>query len=250
MKNLNQIKANAANSGQSEALAVLGFINDLESNGADDGLAQSSLLELASWALAFHDSIDQSKCGLTSLVLDDDQDKELPLMLAMLDQMTDDMGLSNEERAFFNGIETQIKAVSADASRNYSYQRQSDGSFDIPSAKNPICEPSNPELRGAESGGILVETPDASNYRHLADGGTLEVKIKDWYSGAYSLGRVGRWESSATFQDLQQALDNKTCPYGTIGVHDSVIRERCFSKLAELRGVGYQVIYNQWLDAV
>lgn len=57
MKNLNQIKTAAQNSGQSEAKVVLAHVRALEEEGADDDLMRSSLQELAEWALAFKDSI-------------------------------------------------------------------------------------------------------------------------------------------------------------------------------------------------
>lgn len=57
MKNLNQMKAAAKNSGQSEAKLVLDLIDSLEEDGADDDLMRSSLNELSIWAASFRDSI-------------------------------------------------------------------------------------------------------------------------------------------------------------------------------------------------
>lgn len=57
MKNLNEMKLAARNSGQSEAKLVLELVADLEEDDADDDLMRESLNELVLWATAFRDSI-------------------------------------------------------------------------------------------------------------------------------------------------------------------------------------------------
>ena len=57
MKNLNQMKSAAENSGQSEAKLVREHIASLEEDGADDDLIRASLDELIDWASSFRDSI-------------------------------------------------------------------------------------------------------------------------------------------------------------------------------------------------
>jgi len=37
--------------------------------------------------------------------------------------------------------------------------------------------------------------------------------------------------------------------YEYIGVGDSLIRERCFERLAEIAGVSYDEIYSKWVIA-
>ena len=48
-------------------------------------------------------------------------------------------------------------------------------------------------------------------------------------------------------KDLYQALESGISPYDTIGVLDSIVRERCFDFVAQEFEVGYDVIYDLWL---
>ena len=53
---------------------------------------------------------------------------------------------------------------------------------------------------------------------------------------------------SITFYDLFKALDNYQNIYDFLGEDiDTFIRENIFAKLAEIMGVDYDDIYNQWL---
>ena len=77
-------------------------------------------------------------------------------------------------------------------------------------------------------------------------------KIKEWYLKEYSSDSLGnQLLDGTTFYDLFYALDRKkdiyTTLFGNEELGDSLIRERVFEKLAEIMGVDYNYIYEQWL---
>ena len=51
-----------------------------------------------------------------------------------------------------------------------------------------------------------------------------------------------------TFEGLFEALDRRADIYETLGVCDSIVRERCFEMLADIIMVDYDYIYKQWLN--
>ena len=77
-------------------------------------------------------------------------------------------------------------------------------------------------------------------------------KIKEWYLKEYSTYSVGNdlWDN-ITLYDLFYALDRRKDIYitlfGSENLGDSLVRERVFEKLAEIMGVDYNYIYEQWL---
>lgn len=77
----------------------------------------------------------------------------------------------------------------------------------------------------------------------------METKIKEWYVKEYPNDEVGATlDEDATFQDLFDALDNYEDVYDVLGGEsDSIVRERCFSKLAKIMEVDYNYIYEQWI---
>lgn len=77
--------------------------------------------------------------------------------------------------------------------------------------------------------------------------GPFDAPIKDWYMGAYKDDDLGD-RLNGTFKGALQTLLRGDDIYDYIGVGDSLIRERLFSKLAEMLGVDYDEIYNVWLN--
>jgi len=72
------------------------------------------------------------------------------------------------------------------------------------------------------------------------------MNIKNYYLSAFPSDDLGEEiNANATFDGL---LENMTEPYSYIGVDDSIVRERLFDKLANLKGVPYSDIYNLWLS--
>jgi hypothetical protein len=83
---------------------------------------------------------------------------------------------------------------------------------------------------------------------------TKQSEIKTWYLSTYPDDKQGvniKW--TITFEQAYNCLKSKEDFYGFIGIYefigidDSVIRERIFSKIAELYEIDYSVVYNQWL---
>ena len=78
----------------------------------------------------------------------------------------------------------------------------------------------------------------------------MELEIKKWYLENYANDELGEeLKENVTFNDLFYALDRYENIYELLGSADSIIRERVFQKLAELMGVDYDYIYNQWMLA-
>jgi hypothetical protein len=74
--------------------------------------------------------------------------------------------------------------------------------------------------------------------------------IKEYYLSKYPTDELGNEiHTKATFIGLFEVLDTYKDVYDYIGVHDSIIRERIFEKLANEMRVDYNEIYNQWLLA-
>lgn len=80
----------------------------------------------------------------------------------------------------------------------------------------------------------------------------LDVSIKDWYIKEYPSDELGDTLSpTSTFLDLNNLLNSHkgNQVYGLLGKYsDTVIRERCFQRLAELTDQNYEAIYNKWMD--
>lgn len=75
--------------------------------------------------------------------------------------------------------------------------------------------------------------------------------IKAWYLEVYPSDECGHDISeSVTFDDLYEAMEKDKCVYETMGGGDSVIRERVFQRLSDLKKVDYDVIYRLWLRRV
>ena len=74
------------------------------------------------------------------------------------------------------------------------------------------------------------------------------MKIREYYLERFPADELGiEINDNVTFDGLFRVLDNYGDVYHYIGVSDSLVRERCFEKLAEIMGVNYNEIYNQWL---
>jgi len=79
----------------------------------------------------------------------------------------------------------------------------------------------------------------------------LDQNIKNWYSSNYNDSYANDYlNPDATFQGLMNALTLKQNIYSYLfidGEADSIIRENVFAKLAEIKNVDYDVIYQKWL---
>ena len=74
--------------------------------------------------------------------------------------------------------------------------------------------------------------------------------MREYYLENFPTDEMGiEINENATFEGLFRVLDNYEDVYEYIGVGDSVIRERMFSRLSEIMGVTYDEVYSQWLMA-
>ena len=74
----------------------------------------------------------------------------------------------------------------------------------------------------------------------------MKTKIKEWYIKEYPTDELGvEIDDDVTFEDLFESLDKNV--YETLGVGDTIIRERTFDKLSKVMNVDYDYIYEKWL---
>lgn len=74
------------------------------------------------------------------------------------------------------------------------------------------------------------------------------MNIKTYYLATFPTDELGsEINPQATFEGLYVTLDKYRDVYEYIGVMDSVIRERCFERLAQIMKCEYNVIYEQWM---
>ena len=83
---------------------------------------------------------------------------------------------------------------------------------------------------------------------HLDDADQIRQPIRDWYISAYPDDDLGTNLSDITFHDLHTGISQGLDVYDHIGVGDSIVRERLFDRLAELKSVSYDTIYDMWLN--
>lgn len=75
-----------------------------------------------------------------------------------------------------------------------------------------------------------------------------EKNIREWYMETYPTDEIGaKIDKDITFYDLFYGMDRYVCVYEILDVDDSIVRERVFVELAEIMGVDYDYIYDQWL---
>jgi hypothetical protein len=76
------------------------------------------------------------------------------------------------------------------------------------------------------------------------------MSIREFYVNAYPTDDMGKGiNPKATFAGLLNQLVIGNDVYEYMFVYDSIIRERVFEKLAEELEVGYEYVYNLWLNA-
>ena len=105
-----------------------------------------------------------------------------------------------------------------------------------------------------EEGGGVGNTKTTPSHivkfkQDFAEGG-LNTRIRTWYMKTFPQDERGQYiDLYNTFADLWNALQNKENVYNVIGEGDSLIRERLFDKLSQLKGVKYMDVYNLWLES-
>ena len=80
---------------------------------------------------------------------------------------------------------------------------------------------------------------------------TEKTVVKEWYSKTFPHDELAQeLDENVTFKNVFEALDDYEDVYKTLGVDDSLVRERVFMKLSDIMEVDYNYIYDQWLLAV
>ena len=75
------------------------------------------------------------------------------------------------------------------------------------------------------------------------------MKIKEFYLKNYPTDELGiELNENSNFTGLLNELFTSNDIYGYIGVGDSIIRERLFTKLSEILNCSYDYVYNLWLN--
>ncbi len=73
--------------------------------------------------------------------------------------------------------------------------------------------------------------------------------IKEFYLNDYPTDELGvELNENANFTGLLNELFTDNDVYGYIGVGDSIIRERLFTKLSEILNCPYDYVYDLWLN--
>lgn len=74
------------------------------------------------------------------------------------------------------------------------------------------------------------------------------MKIREFYLEAFPTDELGiEINENITFAGLLNQLIVRGDVYEYIGVGDSIVRERCFEKLAKEMEVSYDYVYDLWL---
>lgn len=74
------------------------------------------------------------------------------------------------------------------------------------------------------------------------------MKIREFYLENYPTDNLGlELNETPTFPGLLNQLITNSDVYRYIGVSDSLVRERLFTKLAEELNTNYDYVYNLWL---
>lgn len=74
------------------------------------------------------------------------------------------------------------------------------------------------------------------------------MEVKKWYIKKYPNDDLGRKiNEKITFKGLLEDIKKGLDVYMSIGVFDSVIRERVFEGLSESMGIDYDTIYDLWI---
>ena len=77
----------------------------------------------------------------------------------------------------------------------------------------------------------------------------LNTSVRDWYVATYPTDDLGpKIPSGLTFWDVVAALNIGVDVYCVLwDAGDSIVRERIFTRIADIMNCDYDVIYNTWM---
>ena len=103
---------------------------------------------------------------------------------------------------------------------------------------------------GEKLTGEVILNPRYITFYPDGDGDKKNVKIRDWYMKTYPTDDLGEeLNDEVTFEDMWNEDYKEYNIYQVMGVGDSVIRERLFEHLAEIKGVTYNEVYNKMFSS-
>ena len=71
--------------------------------------------------------------------------------------------------------------------------------------------------------------------------------IDTWYRSVYPADALGEAIEHITFDKLFSNMQNHIDAYDSIGVVDSIVRERIFKELSARKHLAYDTVYNMWM---
>lgn len=75
----------------------------------------------------------------------------------------------------------------------------------------------------------------------------MNENLKDWYTSEYPTDELGQeLNQDITLNDVLAALQDGKDVYETMGVADSIVRERVFDRLAAAQNWDYDIVYEMW----
>ena len=75
----------------------------------------------------------------------------------------------------------------------------------------------------------------------------IHQNIREWYIKVFPTDELCPKIKDITFSDLVESMNHGEDVYETLGVGDSIVRERVFDRIAATLEVDYDVIYYKWL---
>jgi len=127
-----------------------------------------------------------------------------------------------------------------------------DGAVAVETPEQPTAEAAEGESaivanKSDEEEKLVRESISFQNEGEEEDTDPLSLKVRDWYKETYPTDDMGdEIDDYVSFSHIFHCLDSYDDIYQYIP-GDSVIRERVFEKLAELMGVDYDYVYDQYL---
>jgi len=82
---------------------------------------------------------------------------------------------------------------------------------------------------------------------NMAADGDIDQKVREWYTAEYPTDELGPKINDITFRDFAEGMNRGDDVYKTLGVEDSIVRERVFDRMSKTLQVDYDVIYSKWL---
>ncbi len=97
-----------------------------------------------------------------------------------------------------------------------------------------------------------IRTVERLRAENEVSGDALHQNVKEWYTSAYPNDEAGESiKETLNFAGLENIIFTKSPAevYEVLGA-DSIVRERAFTKLSEIRDVSYDAIYTAWMERI